>query len=211
LLSPIFCSTPVSRDIDCYSLVKISEILADAQYFVDANIFDIFCMAGQYNKPVQCGRESAHSRAASGNGTLGDCMWRDNIFWETWENISEVWEKSAAVDSARPNSKEILLHLRQHFVHSRILSTRVFCRREYFVDSSILSTRVFCRSENFVNTSILSTPTFCQREYFVDTNIFCRRKHFCWCQYFVVANILSAPIFCRRQYILLPPIFCHGQ
>ncbi len=48
------------------------------QYFVDANICDVFCMAGRYNKPVQCGRESAHkSRAASGNGTLGDCMWKD--------------------------------------------------------------------------------------------------------------------------------------
>jgi hypothetical protein len=30
LLLPIFDGTPVSRDIDCCSLAKISEILADA-------------------------------------------------------------------------------------------------------------------------------------------------------------------------------------
>ncbi len=35
-------------DIDCYSLAKISEISAGAD-IVDANICDIFCMAGQYN------------------------------------------------------------------------------------------------------------------------------------------------------------------
>jgi hypothetical protein len=35
-------------------------------------------MAAWYNKLVQCVRESAHkNRAASGNTTLGDCMWRD--------------------------------------------------------------------------------------------------------------------------------------
>jgi hypothetical protein len=34
-------------------------------------------MAGRYNKPVQCGRESAHkSRAARGKATLGVCMRR---------------------------------------------------------------------------------------------------------------------------------------
>jgi hypothetical protein len=72
LFSSIFCRTPVSRDSDCYGLAKISEILADA------NICDVFCMAGWYNKPVQCGIESSHkSRAGSGNITLGDCMWRD--------------------------------------------------------------------------------------------------------------------------------------
>jgi hypothetical protein len=118
--------------------------------------------------PIKVGPPVATAHLATACGGI-------NIFWETWENISEVWEKSAAVNSARPNSKEILLHLRQHFFHARI------CRREYFVDASILSTRVFCQGENFVNASILSSPTFCQREYFVDTNIFCRRKHFCWC------------------------------
>jgi hypothetical protein len=43
-------------------------------------------------------------------------MWRDQHLWEKKENSSEIWEKSAAVDSAEPNSKEILLGLRQHFV-----------------------------------------------------------------------------------------------
>jgi hypothetical protein len=58
-------------------------------------------MAGQYNKPVQCGREFApKSRVPSRNSTLGNCMRRDQHHWEKKENISEVWEKSAAVDSA---------------------------------------------------------------------------------------------------------------
>jgi hypothetical protein len=59
----------VRRDTDCYSLAKISEILAGA------NIL--------HGGPVQCRRESAHkSRAASGNGTLGDYMWRDRHLLE---------------------------------------------------------------------------------------------------------------------------------
>ena len=57
-------------------------------------------MAGQYNKPVQCGRESAHkSRATSGNSTLVTACGGINTFWE---NISKVWEKSAVADSAMP-------------------------------------------------------------------------------------------------------------
>jgi hypothetical protein len=34
-----------------------------------------------------------------------------NTVWETKENISEVWEKFAAVDSAEQNRKEMLLRL----------------------------------------------------------------------------------------------------
>ena len=44
-----------------------------------------------------------------------------NIIWEMKEIFSKVWEKSAAVDSAEPNSKGILLRLRQHFVEARFL------------------------------------------------------------------------------------------
>jgi hypothetical protein len=89
---------------------------------VGAKICDVFCMAGGYYKPVWYGRESAHkSRAARGNATLGI-----NTFWETLEIISDVWEKLAAVDSAEPNSKDILLRLRPHFVDARFLLTRDF-------------------------------------------------------------------------------------
>jgi hypothetical protein len=84
----------------------------------------------------------------------------------TKEIFSEVWEKSAAVDSAKPNSKGILLRLRQHFVW-----------------------RDFCQCKNFVNAGILLMREFCWRENFVDANNFCRL------QYFVAANILSPPIF----------------
>jgi hypothetical protein len=44
LLLPIFYRRPVSRDIDCYILAKISEILVG----VDSNICDDFCMAGRH-------------------------------------------------------------------------------------------------------------------------------------------------------------------
>ncbi len=133
--------------------------------------------------PIKVGPPVAMAHLATACGGI-------NIFWETWENISEVWEKSAAVDSSRPNSKEILLRLRQHFVHARILSTGVFCRHENFVIARILSSRVFCRRQHFVNASILSTQIF-----YVNANIS------------VSANILSPPIFCRHQYFVAANIF----
>ncbi len=140
----------------------------------------------QHGRPVQYGRESTHkSRAARSNATLGDCMQRDQHHLGQVGDLSEVWEKSAAVDYAMPNSKGILLRLRQHFVDTNILSTPVFCRRQHFVDASILSTRVFCR-----------------RQYFVDANKFCQHEHFCRRQYSVAANVLLAPVFCRRLYFL---------
>ncbi len=75
LFSPIFCRTPVSRYVYCYSLAKKQWNLGGHRYFVDAKICDVFFMAGRYNKLVRYGRESAHkSRAARGNATLGDCM-----------------------------------------------------------------------------------------------------------------------------------------
>jgi hypothetical protein len=112
-----------------------------------------------------------------------------NTIWETKEIFSEVWEKSAAVDSFKPNSKAILLRLRQHFVDTRFLSMRECCQRENFVKAKILLTREFCQRENFVDARILWTPIIS-----------------------VGANILSPPIFFRHQYfgaanILSPPIF----
>jgi hypothetical protein len=43
------------------------------------------------------------------------------------------------VDSAKPNSKGILLRLRQLAVNTNILLMRVFCRRQHFDDANILS------------------------------------------------------------------------
>jgi hypothetical protein len=50
LLLPFFDRTPWSRDIDCKRLAKICEILAGANFFVDANILGLFGMAGWYNQ-----------------------------------------------------------------------------------------------------------------------------------------------------------------
>ncbi len=203
----------MSRDIDCYSLAKISEILEGAnilstpifcrrQYFVDANIYDVFSMADRYNKPVQCVRESAHkSRAASGNKTLGDCMWRDqHLLGDVGEHQRGLGEVSCCGLCRTKQYKDTsapapTFRRREYFVD------RVFCRREYYVNAIILSTRVFCWNEYFVNASILSTRVFCRREYFVDASILLTRV-FCRRQQFVDASILSTPTFCHRQYFL---------
>jgi hypothetical protein len=174
--------------------------------------FDIFSMAGLYNMPVQYVRESGHkSGVGRGSVTLSDYMWREQQHQEEKEIFSQVWEKSAAVDSAEPNSKRILTCRRQDFADASILLTPTFCRRQHFVDANILSTRVFCQRQHFVHTII------CQHQYFVNASIlssptFCRRLCFCICMYFAGANNLPAPtflyvlIFCRRQYFR----FCLG-
>jgi hypothetical protein len=124
--------------------------------------------------------ESAHkSRAAVGNASLDDCMQESNTIREKYEFFSGAWEKSAAADSAEPNSKEILLGLRQLFVDAKILSPPIFCQRPYFVDPSILLTPVFCWRQYFVDANILSTSIFCQCGYFCWEIIFCRRWYFC--------------------------------
>ncbi len=97
-------------------------------------------------------------------------MRRDQHHLGTKEIFSEVWEKSAAVDSAEPNSKGILLRLRRRdiFVGARLLSTQDFCGCEIlstqdlltqdfwiFVDARILSTPIIS-----VGTNILSPPIF---------------------------------------------------
>jgi hypothetical protein len=102
-------------------------------------------MAGGYYKSVWYGREYTHkSRVARGNATL-----RINTFWETLEIISDVWEKSAAVDSAEPNSKDILPRLCPHFVGARFLLTQDFFKREIFVNARILLAREFLSMREF--------------------------------------------------------------
>ncbi len=66
--------------------------------------------------PIKAGRPEATPHLATACKGI-------NTILETKEIFSEVWEKSAAVDPAEPNSKEILLFLRQYFVYTKILST----------------------------------------------------------------------------------------
>ncbi len=173
---PIFCRRPVSRDIDCCSLAKISEILAGADILLTP-IFVTFSAWFRYNKPVQCGRESAHkSRATSGNSTLGDCMWRD-------QHLLGEHQRGLGEGSCCGLCHAITVR-RCFCICANILSTQVFCRREYFFDTNILSMRVFCQRQHLVDGSILSTTTFCQLEYFVNF------------------NILSPPIVCCHHYFV---------
>jgi hypothetical protein len=157
------------------------------RYFVDANIFDVFCMAGWYNKPVQCGRESGHKRrAARGNSTLCDCMWRDqHLLGEVGEHQRGLEEVSCC-GLCRAKTVRRCLH-----ACANILSMPVFCRRQHFVDANILPALIFCRHQCFAGANILLTPMF------AGTNIL-SPPMFCWRQYFVDANVLPAPIFCQR-------------
>jgi hypothetical protein len=93
--------------------------------------------------PIKAGRPEAMPHFATACKGI-------NTIWEMKEIFSEVWEKSAAVDSAELNSKGILLHLRQHFVNTR------FCQCEIFVDVKFLSVRDFCGRENFVTCTIIN-------------------------------------------------------
>jgi hypothetical protein len=79
----------VSRDRDCYSLTKISEFLGGRQRFGMRQKFDHF----------ECGtREGAPF-------SLGVYIYAiQHINKEENEAISGAWEKSAAADSAEPNS-----------------------------------------------------------------------------------------------------------
>jgi hypothetical protein len=79
----------------------------------------------------------------------------NNTIRKKKEIFSEVWKKSAAVDSAEPNSKRILPRLCQELSMPRI------CQRQDFVHANILLTPIFCRHEYFVDAKILSMPRFC--------------------------------------------------
>jgi hypothetical protein len=84
LFSPIFCRTPVSRDIDCYSLVKISEILAGAN-ILPTSIFVTYSAwrAGTMSRysagessPIKAGWPAATAHLVTACGGI-------NTFWET--------------------------------------------------------------------------------------------------------------------------------
>ncbi len=109
--------------------------------------------------PIKAGRQC-------GNTTLVTASGEHNIFKE--ENINEVWKSQLLRTLPGQTSKEMLLHMRQQFGGTNILSMPRFCQRLDF------------RCQCFVDANILSTPRFCQRQYFVD------------------ANILLMPIFCRH-------------
>jgi hypothetical protein len=117
-------------------------------------------------------------------------MQRDSYHQGDIEDLQRGLGEVSSCDSAEPNSKGILLRLRQHFVNAKILSTLRFCRRGNFVEAGIMSTWEFCQCGNFVDTGILSTREFCQHGNFVNANNS------------VSVNILSQPIFCRSQYFV---------
>jgi hypothetical protein len=170
------------------------------RYFVGAKVFDIFSMAGRYNKPVQYGRESAHkSRAAGGNALLDDCM--------HGEQHHSGRSRRSSVGPERSQQLRILpsLTVRRFScvcaifsVCANILPMPSFCRRLYFVDAYI-----FCR------TTILSTPIL---HIFLSTPIILSTRIFLSTPIILLTRIfLLTPIILSTCIFLPAPIFCHRQ
>jgi hypothetical protein len=83
MCSPLFDRAPVSRDVDCYGLTKICEILGDAK---DLTVLSV---AGRYKQLVQYGGESAHkSRARGAPSSLGVYMYANQHISKENETIS---------------------------------------------------------------------------------------------------------------------------
>ena len=128
-----------------------------APIFCRWQYFDVFCMAGRYNNPVQCGRESAHkSRAPTSNSTLGDCMWRDQyLLGEVGEHQIGLGEVSCCGLCRGKTVKRCFLAC------ANILLMPRFCRCGYIVDANNLLTRIFCWCQHFFGANILLPPIFC--------------------------------------------------
>ncbi len=144
------------RDIDCYSVAKISEILAGADILSMA-IFVTFlhgglvqCSVGE-SPPIKAGRPEAttllEERTTSSRRRTSARSGRSQLL-QTLPG---------------QNSNAMLLRMRQHFVDTNVLSmptswlhlgflVPIFCRCLYFVDANILSTNNFCRRLYFVDT-----------------------------------------------------------
>ncbi len=88
---PIFYRTPVSRDIDRYSLAKISEILAGVDIlstptivmFLYDGLVQMSWYSGEESPPMKAGRPAATTHLVTACG-------EHNILKK--ENISKVWE-----------------------------------------------------------------------------------------------------------------------
>ncbi len=150
-------------------------------------------MAGRYKKLVQYGRESVHKSRVQGDpGSLDTCMNAvQHISKEDYETIRGAWEKSAAADSAKPNSKAILQRLCLLFpaptiggcqcsAGAYVRRTPSFFVRQFFSCANVLSTPRFLYAPMF-----LSMPIICRRLSFAGANVFVYIM-ICWRKYFEV-------------------------
>ncbi len=145
LLLTFFDRTPVSREIDCWSLAKISEILAGTDILpMPMPIFsDIPAWRASTNRQGQCWRKSFdNSWPAICSQSLGDCIrWRVPFK----RRVPARSGRSQLLQTLPGrNSKKMLTRLvhnlcmHLYFVNANILLTPNFCRRQYFVDDYIL-------------------------------------------------------------------------
>jgi hypothetical protein len=100
-LLPIFDRTPVSRDIDCYSLAKISEILAGVD-IVSTPTFVMFLHGGPVQMSQYSGGESPPMKQGGQRQQHTWWLHVESTTSSRKKNISKVWEKSAAADFAGP-------------------------------------------------------------------------------------------------------------
>ncbi len=157
----------MSRDIDCYSLAKISEILAGANILLTP-IFVTFSAqrAGTTSRfsageslPIKTGWLTwrLHVEGASPSGRCRRSSARSGRSQLLWTLPSQTVRRCSC---ACPNILSMLdFCWCQIYVGARILLTKTFCQREYFVDPNILSTSIFSVDTNIsVDANILS-PT----------------------------------------------------
>ncbi len=104
----------MSRYIDCYSLAKISEILAGADILLTPIFVTFFCMAGESQRQQH--------------------TWRLHVEGST-PLLGEVGEYQRGLGEVSCCG----LCQAKNFVVANILSPPVFCCRQYFVAANILS------------------------------------------------------------------------
>ncbi len=133
LLLPLFDRMTVSRDIDCYSLAKFSEIVAGAD-ICDCT-WRVQHLLGEVGEHQQGLGEVSCCRLCWAK-TVRRCLCAcGNIL-------------SMPVDSNIMSTP--IFCRRQYFVDANILSKPIFCRCQQFADANILSTPIFCWSQYIV-------------------------------------------------------------
>ncbi len=199
----------VSRDIECWSLARTSEILGAADILSTPIFWGIPKWWAGTNRTGQCGRKSTHiSWPASCNQSLGDCrMWKQHL---QEESTSEVREKPATPDFVGPKQwKDAPPDLYIIYTCANILSTTIFCChpnffwRLTFVDANILLTPIFLLALMFWWCLFIELWKTANRE--LRVKIYCISTHEQGKQYTEESGLLISRILCTTSLADLLP------
>jgi hypothetical protein len=106
-----------------------------------AKVLTILSMAGRYNKPVQCGRESAHKSRAQGEpASLDDCM-------NTIQHIRSTRSMRPSVGTERSQLLQILPSLT--LADAYVRRTPSFSVRQYFLGANVFTAPRFLYAPMF--------------------------------------------------------------